>query len=298
VKFDLTEERTWESAMDGVTHLFSSTQDKFIAEHMKFASFCGRNLQNNLQHIVRISCFGADESLTSKLDPKIHVSKDNAEIPLMLQHYWWSERCFLQAGFDDGRFTSIRGNFYMNHLLKNEIDSISSKQSFTSPLGNCKNSFVSCNDMGQAAVTTLLEGPERHGNKVYDITGPESHSMADVASVLTKALNSSQAQDVQAVKDRDLLNKTVTYVPQDIEMFEKDFGPARAEFFEYLRNGFYSRCSPDFYNLTGRRPTTYYEYLTEKGAAGDNGLEELFSSQGAIFTKGEDLFKDLGEVKG
>jgi hypothetical protein len=30
-----------------------------------------------------------------------------------------------------------------------------------------------------------------------------------------------------------------------------------AEFFEYLTNGFYTRCSPDFYNITGRRPTTY-----------------------------------------
>ena len=306
--------------MDGVTHLFSSTQDKFIKEHMKFASFCKD--KRSLEHVVRISCFGADDSMTSKYDPKVHVSKDDAEIPLMLQHYWWSERCFLEAGFDDGRFTSIRGNFYMNHLLKNEIDSITESQEFTSPLGSCKNSFVSCtclslfthslyhtlsleqhiqrtgNDMGEAAVTCLVEGKERHGNKVYDITGPESHSMSDVASVLSEALKSPQAKDVDAVRQRDLLNKTVTYVPQDIEAFERDFGSVRAEFFEYLRNGFYSRCSPDFYNLTGRRPTTYYEYLTEKGAAGDNGLEELFSSQGAIFTKGEDLFKDLKEVRG
>ena len=152
--------------------------------------------------------------------------------------------------------------------------------------------------MGEAAVTCLVEGKQKHGNKVYDITGPESHSMSDVASVLSEALKSPQAKDVDAVRQRDLLNKTVTYVPQDIEAFERDFGSVRAEFFEYLRNGFYSRCSPDFYNLTGRRPTTYYEYLTENGAAGDNGLEELFSSQGAIFTKGEDLFKDLKEVRG
>ena len=296
MSFDLEREETWEGAMEGVTHLFSSTQDKFIKEHMKFASFCKD--KTSLEHVVRISCFGADDSITSKYDPKVHVSKDDAEIPLMLQHYWWSERCFLEAGFDDGRFTSIRGNFYMNHLLKNEIDSITESREFTSPLGSCKNSFVSCNDMGEAAVTCLVEGKERHGNKVYDITGPESHSMSDVASVLSVALKSPQAKDVDAVRQRDLLNKTVTYVPQDIEAFEKDFGSVRAEFFEYLRNGFYSRCSPDFYNLTGRRPTTYYEYLTENGAAGDNGLGELFSSQGAIFTKGEDLFKDLKEVRG
>ena len=42
---------------------------------------------------------------------------------------------------------------------------------------------------------------------------------------------------------------------------------------------------------------TYYEYLTQKGAAGDTGLAELFSAQGAIFTKGVDQFKDLKDVK-
>jgi hypothetical protein len=42
---------------------------------------------------------------------------------------------------------------------------------------------------------------------------------------------------------------------------------------------------------------TYFEYLTTKGAAGDTGLTELFSSQGALFTKGVDQFKDLKDVK-
>ena len=34
VNFDLTDQSTWGPAMEGVTHLFSSTQDKYIQEHM------------------------------------------------------------------------------------------------------------------------------------------------------------------------------------------------------------------------------------------------------------------------
>jgi hypothetical protein len=34
---------------------------------------------------------------------------------------------------------------------------------------------------------------------------------------------------------------------------------------------YHSRCSPDFYNITGKKPLTYYEYLTSEGAAGDTG---------------------------
>lgn len=291
--FDLEDPNTWRPATEDVTHIFSSTQDKYIAEHMEFASFCGKDLSSQLRHVVRISCMGADD-LTAAYDPEIHVSREGASIPLMLQHYWWSEQCFIKAGLGD-RLTSIRGNFYMNHLLKNELDSIRERKTFSSPLGDTKNSFVACNDMGEAAATCLLEGPEIHGNKFYDITGSQSQSMTEIAADLTTVLASPLAKETDAAKS--VAGETIVYEPQDPDEFERDFGPTRAEFFEYLRNGFYSRCSPDFYNLTGKRPMTYVEYLTTKGAAGDTGLAELFSSQGAIFTKGKDLFKDIGGVE-
>mmetsp|Transcript_29786 Transcript_29786/g.76467 ORF Transcript_29786/g.76467 Transcript_29786/m.76467 type:complete len:241 (-) Transcript_29786:59-781(-) len=232
-----------------------------------------RSNPGSLRHIVRISCFGADTN-TANYDPKVHVSRPNAQIPLMLQHYWWGEEACIKTGLPT---TALRGNFFMNHLLKNEQESIREHGVFRSPLGSCKNSFVCTNDMAEAAVVVMAEGPERHGNKFYDITGPEAHSMHDVAAVLS-----------------DAMGKRVRYEEQDIAEFEADFGPTRAEFFEYLRNGFYTRCSPDFYNLTGPRPTSYREYLTTAGAAGETGLEELF--QAGMFTKGEDKFRGLAGV--
>merc|ERR1711887_282499 len=86
------------------------------------------------------------------------------------------------------------------------------------------------------------------------------------------------------------LGKKVEYRAQSMEQFEKDFGPTRAGFFEYLCNGFYTRCSPDFYNITGHKPTSYADYLVTKGAAGDTGLEELY--QGNMWKKGVDVMKD------
>ena len=96
--------------MKDVTHLFSSTQDKYIAQHMAFAKWCGETpaVADRLRHVVRISCFGADTN-TNAYDPGVHVSRDGAQIPLMLQHYWWSEECFAHAGLGD-RLTGVRGN--------------------------------------------------------------------------------------------------------------------------------------------------------------------------------------------
>jgi uncharacterized protein YbjT (DUF2867 family) len=275
VNLDLKDESTWAQATEGVTRVFSSSMDALIQQHMDFSAFLGEQRKKEIKHVVRISCFGADTN-TNSYDSEIHSSMAGAPIPLMLQHYWWSEECLINAGLPT---TSIRGNFYMNHLLKNEVENIKNGF-FNSPIGDCKNSFVSACDQGEAAALCLLEGPEKHANKFYDVTGPEAQSMHEVAATLS-----------------EVMGQKVEYRPQDIEQFAKDFGPTRAQFFEYLRNGFYTRCSPGFYNLTGRKPTSYKEYLTQPGPHGGTGLEELFSATGSIYTKGVDQFKDLGNVQ-
>ena len=274
--FDLKKPDTWEDALEGCDAVFSSSMDSLISEHMAFAKYMGENYRDDIKHVVRISCFGADTN-TNSYNKDIHSSQVGVGIPLMLQHYWWSEECLINAGLP---VTSIRGNFYMNHLLKNETDNIQKEGYFSTCLGDTKNSFVCANDMGEAAATCLVEGPERHSNKFYDITGPEAQSMHEIAADLS-----------------DALGKKVEYRPQDFQQFEKDFGPTRAAFFEYLRNGFYTRCSPDFYNLTGKKATSYKEYLENRGPFGETGVEELFSSAGAIFQKGQDAFKDLASVQ-
>jgi len=275
VEFDLTRQETWAPALDGCTRVFSSSMDSLIGQHLEFAKFMGER-KDQIEHVVRISCFGADTN-TNSYDKAIHSSIPGQDIPLILQHYWWGEEALVRAGLP---VTSLRGNFYMNHLLKNEQENISERGFFASPLGDCKNSFVCPNDMGEVAAQCLLEGPKRHANKFYDITGPQAQSMHEIAEILGT-----------------VVGKKIEYRPQDIDQFEKDFGAARRAFFEYLRNGFYTRCSPDFYNLTGKKATSYEEYLTTKGPFGETGVEELFSSAGSIFTKGVDLFKDADKIK-
>lgn len=274
VEFDLKRKETWAPALEGVNRIFSSSMDPLIGEHMEFAKWLGER-RSQIDHVVRISCFGADTN-TNSYNKDIHASQKGSAIPLVAQHYWWGEECLIKAGLPT---TSLRGNFYMNHLLKNELDNIQQHGFFASPLGDCKNSFVCSNDMGELAARVLQDGPERHADCYYDVTGPEPQSMHEVAATLSK-----------------VIGKTVEYRPQDIEQFEKDFGKTRRDFFEYLRNGFYSRCSPDFYNIMKKKPTSYEEYLRTTGPFGETGVEELFSQAGSIYTKGQDIFKDADKI--
>ncbi|OED49732.1 hypothetical protein AB838_05300 [Rhodobacteraceae bacterium (ex Bugula neritina AB1)] len=273
VKFDLSEPATWEAALDGVSAIYSASLDPMLEGHLNFCKALGAR-QNQIKHVVRVSCMGADTN-TADYDADTHASRAGAGIPLMLQHYWWGEKALIDAGLN---VTALRNNFFMNHLLKTDCETIETEGWFSNPLGNMRNSFVATRDIAEAAAVVLSEGPERHGNKFYDITGPAPQSMAEIAADLGHAMG-----------------KEIEYRAQSMEQFEADFGATRAEFFEYLTNGFYTRCSPDFYNITGHKPTSYYDYLTTKGASGETGLEELW--QGNLWKKGVDAMKDAAGAK-
>ena len=70
--------------------------------------------------VVRISCMGADTN-TACYNKDLHVSRAGAEIPLMLQHYWWGEEALIKNGLP---VTVLRNNFFMNHLLKTDTENI------------------------------------------------------------------------------------------------------------------------------------------------------------------------------
>lgn len=268
VKFDLSEKNTWRPALEGVSAVYSASLDPMLEGHLNFCKELGKH-KDQIKHVVRVSCMGADTN-TASYNAESHASRAGAAIPLMLQHYWWGEKALIDEGLN---VTALRNNFFMNHLLKTDCETIDQEGWFSNPLGNMRNSFVATRDIAEAAETVLVEGPEQHANKFYDITGPEPQSMAEIASDLGRAMG-----------------KQIEYRPQSMVDFENDFGNTRAEFFEYLTNGFYTRCSPDFYNLTGHKPTSYYDYLTTKGASGETGLEELW--QGNLWKKGQDAMKD------
>ncbi len=272
VHFDLNDSATWPAALDGVTAVYSASLDPMIEGHLAFSEELGRRA-DQIDHVVRVSCMGADTN-TASYDPDKHSSRQGAGIPLMLQHYWWGEKSLIDAGL---HVTVLRNNFFMNHLLKTDSESIRNDGWFSNPLGDARNSFVATRDIAEAAAVVLREGPERHANKFYDITGPEPQTMAEIAADLGAAMGMS-----------------IEYRAQSMEDFENDFGSTRAEFFEYLTNGFYTRCSPDFYNLTGHKPTSYADYLVSPGVSGETGLDELW--QGNLWKKGEDAMADAAEI--
>lgn len=272
VHFDLNDSSTWAAALQDVSAVYSASLDPMLEGHLAFCKVLGSRAEQ-IKHVVRISCMGADTN-TASYNPDTHASREGAAIPLMLQHYWWGEKALIDEGLP---VSVLRNNFFMNHLLKTDCDSIQAEGWFSNPLGKARNSFVATRDIATAASVLLNEGPARHAGKFYDLTGPQPQNMDEIAADLALAMN-----------------KKIEYRAQSMVDFENDFGSTRAEFFEYLTNGFYCRCSPDFYNLTGQKPTSYIDYLTTSGASGESGLDELW--QGNLWKKGEDAMRAAAEL--
>eukprot|EP01064_Diplonema_japonicum_P033918 TRINITY_DN682_c0_g1_i2.p2 TRINITY_DN682_c0_g1~~TRINITY_DN682_c0_g1_i2.p2 ORF type:complete len:328 (+),score=122.15 TRINITY_DN682_c0_g1_i2:58-1041(+) len=267
VTFDYDKAESFVPAIDGMTQVFSANPDPQADGHAAFCKALGD--YGKMEHAVRLSCFGADHN-TASYDHDVHASIPGTGIPGMLRGYWRDEEVLIREL--PKNTTVLRANFFQGHIVKPETSNIDENGFFSSPLGETKNSFVSTNDLGEAAAVVFLGGVQQHGDKYYDLTGPVPASMHDVAADLAKALG-----------------KPVEYRAQDIDQFEKDFGPQRRAFFEYLRNGFYTRCSPDFYNLTGKKPQAFYDYLTKPGKAGETGISEIWKA--GMWSKGKNVME-------
>ena len=74
--------------------------------HLAFSKALGER-KSQIKHVVRVSCIGADTN-TASYNPNKHASRAGASIPLMLQHYWWSEQSLIDAGVP---LTVLRNNF-------------------------------------------------------------------------------------------------------------------------------------------------------------------------------------------
>ena len=136
IEFDLTRTATWGPALDGVSAVYSASLDPLLEHHLAFSKHLGTLPAGQLEHVVRVSCMGADTN-TASYDPHVHVTRPGAGIPLMLQHYWWGEKALVDAGVP---LTVLRANFFMNHLLKTEVETIDAKPVgwFSNPLGDAR----------------------------------------------------------------------------------------------------------------------------------------------------------------
>ncbi|KAG1647543.1 hypothetical protein GQR58_030512 [Nymphon striatum] len=86
VPFDLNDASTWDAALDGVSAVYSASLDPMLEGHLAFSAALGER-RDQIKHVVRISCMGADTNTASYDADKHCVSQgcvDPAHAPALL----------------------------------------------------------------------------------------------------------------------------------------------------------------------------------------------------------------------
>lgn len=161
--FDAPE--TLHVALAGVKRAFLLTNSSEHAEEQQTA-FIEAARQRGVAHLVKLS--------------QIHADKDS---PVrFLRYHAAVEAAIRESGI---AYTFLRPNLFMQGLLAFR-STIKEQNAFYAAAGDAKVSLVDVRDIAQVAVAALTGSG--HENKIYDLTGPQALSHAEVASCFSDVL--------------------------------------------------------------------------------------------------------------
>lgn len=153
-------------ALAGVERAFLLTSSSERAEAQQIA-FIDAARQSGVAHMVKLSQFGAE-----------------ASSPGRFQRYHAAVEAALQAS--GMAYTFLRPNLFMQGLL-NFRSTIATQSAFYAAASNAKVSAVDVRDIAEVAVAALTEAG--HEGKIYELTGPQALTHAEMAEHLSTALN-------------------------------------------------------------------------------------------------------------
>ena len=149
-------------------------------------------------------------------------------------------------------YTHLRPNLYMQGLLGFR-SSIISEGRFFAPAGDARVSIVDVRDIAAVAAAALTESG--HEGKIYDITGPQALTHAEMASQLSDALGRDVAfVDIPEQAMRDML------FAFGIPAWQAD---GLIEDYAHYRLGEASTISSAVVDVTGRPPRSFAAFARD-----------------------------------
>jgi NAD(P)H dehydrogenase (quinone) len=164
------------TALDGVQTLFmvsaSEAPDR-VAQHTTFVDAA---VAAGVEHLVYVSFYGAAPDCTFTLG----------------RDHYATEQHIRASGV---RFTFLRDNLYADFMAA----MVGDDGVIRGPAGDGRVAAVAQDDIADVAVQVLLH-PDQHSDQTYPLTGPQSLSMAEVASILTEETGHSVRYEPETIE--------------------------------------------------------------------------------------------------
>ena len=154
------------AALDGVHTLFMVSAFESPTRVPEHRTFIDAAIAAGVRHLVYTSFYGAAE------DAIFTYARD----------HWQTEQHLRARGAAGLQWTFLRDNFYADFLL----ELVGRDNVLRGPAGDGRVAAVAQDDIADAAVAVLLDAPA-HAGRTYDLTGPQSLTLAEVARILSAA---------------------------------------------------------------------------------------------------------------
>jgi len=228
--FDFSDRNGCETALSGVhTLLFVSAAEDAdrLAQHRNVVDAA---TAAGVQHVVYTSFVGASPTCTFTLG----------------RDHYATEQLIRDSGMT---YTFLRDNFYQDMLPF----FVGDDGILRGPAGQGRAAFVARADVARVAAT-VLQQPETHSDRTYDLTGPEALTLDEVATLLTSGLRRSVSYIDETVPEA--YASRAQYGAPDWQV------DAWVSTYTAIRAGELEPISGDIEALTGRPATSLAQLLT------------------------------------
>lgn len=235
VRLDLTNPATFAPALEGVTRVFLVRPPAIARVKGTINRFIDVAAAAEVEHVVFSSVAGAE---SNRVIPHHRI-----------------ERHLMASGIG---WTMLRPGFFAQNLTTAYARDIREDDRLHVPAGGGKVAFVDTRDVGELAAL-ILQDPTGHHGKGYTLTGPETHTFDQVATLLA-----------------DELGRQIRYAPAGAVGYVRHLGgqqgtgrlplPQRlvqTVLHVGLRRGGAAQVDPTLGRLLGRPPRTLATYIRD-----------------------------------
>src|SRR5829696_3707613 len=235
VKGDFDRPATLLSSLAGVERAFLLTNSSERAQAQQIA-FIDAARQSGVTHIVKLSQFGAE-----------------AHSPVRFLRYHAAVEAALQAS--GIAYTLLRPNLFMQGLL-NFRSTIATQNTFYAAAGDAKVSAIDVRDIADVTVAALTESG--HEGKLYELTGPQALTHAEMAEGLSRALGRQVAfVDIPPEAMREAL-LGIGFPVWQAEGLVEDYA--------HYRRGEAAAVTSGVEDATGKAPRSFEEFARDYAA--------------------------------
>ena len=216
-------------ALLGIRTLFMVSAEESPDRLEQHVAFIDAAVEAGVEHIVYTSFFGASPDATFTL----------------ARDHFATEQKLCGTGL---KYTLLRDNFYQDVLT----EFAGPEGIIRGPAGDGRAGFVAREDVARVAAT-ILETPMPHAGFTYDLTGPESLTLAEAAAIITEVTGRPTSYLDETVEEA--YASRARYNAPDWQL------DAWVSTYTAIASGELDKVTNDVELLTGRRPLSLRELL-------------------------------------